>query len=208
VHPLRRAHCTPQQEACELTCARNGSLLQEKNPEVVSYLVDPPGSGLFHLVTKGVMFHPYVRARHYGLYAPDIACVLTGRPTLNRQDTMTVEPLSARSFYEGVGVNRQTENFTQVPHHSLAPSVVSRMGHGVCLIRERETQVERYDGAFQGSEQEGVAMAHHLLRHDGLFVGGSSALNCVGAVKLARKLGPGHTIGTHSLLGLAAGPSH
>jgi cysteine synthase A len=58
--------------------------------------------------------------------------------------------------------------------------------------------VERYDGAFQGSEQEGVAMAHHLLRHDGLFVGGSSALNCVGAVKLARKLGPGHTIGTHS----------
>ncbi|ELR21373.1 cysteine synthase 2, putative [Acanthamoeba castellanii str. Neff] len=98
---------------------------REKNPAVVSYLVDPPGSGLYHLVTKGVMFHP--------------------------QDTMTVEPLSARSFYEGVGVNRQTENFTQV---------------------------ERYDGAFQGSEQEGVAMAHHLLRHDGLFVGGSSALNC------------------------------
>jgi len=54
--------------------------------------------------------------------------------------------------------------------------------------------VECYDGAFQGSEHEGVAMAHHLLRHDGLFVGGSSALNCVGAVKLARKLGPGHTI--------------
>jgi hypothetical protein len=33
--------------------------LQEKNPAVVSYLVDPPGSGLYHLVTKGVMFHPY-----------------------------------------------------------------------------------------------------------------------------------------------------
>lgn len=81
---------------------------------------------------------------------------------------MTVEPLSARSFYEGIGVNRQTENFSQV---------------------------ERYDGAFRGSEQEGVEMAHYLLRHEGLFVGGSSALNCVGAVKLARKLGPGHTIG-------------
>lgn len=82
---------------------------------------------------------------------------------------MTIEPLSARSFYEGIGVNRQTENFNQV---------------------------ERYDGAFRGSEQEGVDMAHYLLQHEGLFVGGSSALNCVGAVKLARKLGPGHTIGT------------
>lgn len=38
--------------------------------------------------------------------------------------------------------------------------------------------------------------AAFLLRNDGLFVGSSAAMNCVGAVKLARKLGPGHTIGT------------
>lgn len=39
-------------------------------------------------------------------------------------------------------------------------------------------------------------MARHLLEHEGLFVGGSAALNCVGAVRAARQLGPGHTIVT------------
>jgi len=39
-------------------------------------------------------------------------------------------------------------------------------------------------------------MAHYLLRNEGIFVGGSSALNVVGAVQLAKKLGPGHTIVT------------
>ena len=41
-----------------------------------------------------------------------------------------------------------------------------------------------------------LLQATYLLRHDGLFVGSSAAMNCVGAVKLARKLGPGHTIVT------------
>ena len=36
----------------------------------------------------------------------------------------------------------------------------------------------------------------HLLQAEGLFVGGSAALNCVGAVRAARQLGPGHTIVT------------
>lgn len=45
-------------------------------------------------------------------------------------------------------------------------------------------------------DQEAVEMAQYLLRNDGLFVGSSAAMNCVGAVKVARKLGPGHTIVT------------
>lgn len=39
-------------------------------------------------------------------------------------------------------------------------------------------------------------MSRYLLRNDGLFVGSSAAVNCVGAVKAARKLGPGSTIVT------------
>ena len=34
-------------------------------------------------------------------------------------------------------------------------------------------------------------MAYYLLRNEGIFVGPSAALNVVGAVKLARKLGVG-----------------
>jgi cysteine synthase A len=34
------------------------------------------------------------------------------------------------------------------------------------------------------------------VRNEGLFLGSSAAMNCVGAVKAARKLGPGHTVVT------------
>ena len=40
------------------------------------------------------------------------------------------------------------------------------------------------------------AQAQYLLRNEGLFVGSSAAMNCVGAVKVARALGSGHTIVT------------
>ena len=39
-------------------------------------------------------------------------------------------------------------------------------------------------------------MVYWLLKKDGLFVGGTAGLNCVAAVKLARKLGPGKVIAT------------
>jgi cysteine synthase A len=35
-----------------------------------------------------------------------------------------------------------------------------------------------------------------LIMHEGLCLGGSSAINIAGAVRLARELGPGHTIVT------------
>lgn len=34
------------------------------------------------------------------------------------------------------------------------------------------------------------------MKNDGLFIGSSSAMNCVGAVRVAKALGPGHTIVT------------
>lgn len=39
-------------------------------------------------------------------------------------------------------------------------------------------------------------MSRYLLRQEGLFVGSSSAVNCVGAVKLAAQLPKGSTIVT------------
>ncbi|MBV8723070.1 MAG: cysteine synthase A, partial [Candidatus Eremiobacteraeota bacterium] len=40
------------------------------------------------------------------------------------------------------------------------------------------------------------AMAHWLLEHEGIFVGGSSGLNVVGAAKVARDLPTGSTVVT------------
>eukprot|EP01063_Lacrimia_lanifica_P039186 TRINITY_DN8544_c0_g1_i1.p1 TRINITY_DN8544_c0_g1~~TRINITY_DN8544_c0_g1_i1.p1 ORF type:complete len:409 (+),score=88.86 TRINITY_DN8544_c0_g1_i1:104-1330(+) len=52
------------------------------------------------------------------------------------------------------------------------------------------------DAALRGSDAEAYDMAKYLMRHDGIFLGPSGALNVVGAAKLARLLGPGHTIVT------------
>jgi cysteine synthase A len=39
-------------------------------------------------------------------------------------------------------------------------------------------------------------MVYRLLHEDGLFLGGSSGINVAAAVRLAKSLGPGHTIVT------------
>ena len=72
------------------------------------------------------------------------------------------------SITEGIGINRATANFNRA----------------------------RLDGAFQGTDQQVIEMSQYLLKHDGLFIGSSAALNVIGAIKLARKLGKGHTIAT------------
>lgn len=73
---------------------------------------------------------------------------------------------------EGIGCDRKTANFAFGLDHD-------------CI-----------DGAMLGTDKEAVDMAYHLLRHDGIFVGPSAALNMVGAYRLAKHLGPGHTVVT------------
>ena len=50
------------------------------------------------------------------------------------------------------------------------------------------------DSVMRIRDQEAVDMAYYLKDHEGLLVGPSAALNVVGAVKTAKKLGPGHTV--------------
>lgn len=111
---------------------------------VACYLADPPGSGLFNQVTRGVMFDP---------------AEAEGRRLRHPQDTIT----------EGVGINRVTTNWGACP---------------------------RLDGAFRVTDAEAVAMSRHLRAADGLWVGSSAAVNCVGALRCAQALGRGHVIVT------------
>ncbi|KAK9454627.1 tryptophan synthase beta subunit-like PLP-dependent enzyme [Dipodascopsis uninucleata] len=74
------------------------------------------------------------------------------------------------TLVEGIGLNRLTKNFDA----------------GYRLV----------DDAVKVTDEESLFMAKYLVANDGLFVGSSSAVNCVAAVKYARKLGPGHNIVT------------
>jgi cysteine synthase A len=52
------------------------------------------------------------------------------------------------------------------------------------------------DVAYQISDEEAVTIVFDLLEHEGLCLGGSSGINVAGAIRLAKDLGPGHTIVT------------
>src|ERR1700758_267878 len=72
------------------------------------------------------------------------------------------------SITEGIGQGRVTKNLEGVP----------------------------IDVAYQIPDEEAVPIIFDLLEHEGLCLGGSSGINIAGAVRLARELGPGHTIVT------------
>ncbi len=52
------------------------------------------------------------------------------------------------------------------------------------------------DEAYRVTDEEALHVVFDLLSEEGLCVGGSSGINVAGAIKLARTLGPGHTIVT------------
>ncbi len=52
------------------------------------------------------------------------------------------------------------------------------------------------DDPFQIPDAEALPIIFDLLRNEGLCLGGSSGINVAGAIRLAKQMGPGHTIVT------------
>ncbi len=52
------------------------------------------------------------------------------------------------------------------------------------------------DVAFQVPDEEAIPLCFQLLEEEGLCLGGSSGINVAGAIRLAKEMGPGHTIVT------------
>jgi cysteine synthase A len=72
------------------------------------------------------------------------------------------------SITEGIGQSRITKNLEHAP----------------------------IDVAYQIPDAEAVPIIFDLLEQEGLCMGGSTGINVAGAIRLARELGPGHTIVT------------
>ena len=72
------------------------------------------------------------------------------------------------SVTEGIGLGRVTKNIEGAP----------------------------VDDAYQIPDSEALPVLFSLLKDEGLCLGGSSAINVAGAIRLARELGPGHTVAT------------
>ena len=52
------------------------------------------------------------------------------------------------------------------------------------------------DDAFRILDEEALPIVFDLLKHEGLCMGGSTGINVGGAIRLAKQMGPGHTIVT------------
>ena len=52
------------------------------------------------------------------------------------------------------------------------------------------------DDAYEISDEEALPLIFDLLEHEGLCMGGSTGINVAGAIRMAREMGPGHTIVT------------
>jgi len=72
-------------------------------------------------------------------------------------------------------------------------SITEGIGQGRVTANLTDTIV---DQAFRVPDDEALTIVFDLLQHEGLCLGGSSGINVAGAIKLAREMGPGHTIVT------------
>jgi cysteine synthase A len=52
------------------------------------------------------------------------------------------------------------------------------------------------DDAYEISDEEALPLIFDLLEHEGLCMGGSTGINVAGAIRMAKEMGPGHTIVT------------
>ena len=52
------------------------------------------------------------------------------------------------------------------------------------------------DKPYLISDEEAVPTIFDLLEHEGLCMGGSTGINVAGAIRIAKDMGPGHTIVT------------
>src|SRR5688572_28944554 len=72
-------------------------------------------------------------------------------------------------------------------------SVTEGIGLGRVTGNVKDAQI---DDAYQIPDSEALPLIYDLLKNEGLCLGGSSAINIAGAIRLGKELGPGHTVVT------------
>jgi cysteine synthase A len=85
------------------------------------------------------------------------------------------------------------EWFTHGELKSEGTSISEGIGQGRITANLEGLKVDR---AYRISDAEMLEVIFDLALHEGMVMGGSTGINIVGAIRMARDLGPGHTIVT------------
>jgi cysteine synthase A len=76
---------------------------------------------------------------------------------------------------------------------SEGSSITEGIGQGRVT---KNVAMAKVDDAYQIPDAEALTVIFELARREGLILGGSSGINVAAAIRLARELGPGHTVVT------------
>jgi cysteine synthase A len=76
---------------------------------------------------------------------------------------------------------------------SHGSSITEGIGQGRVTANLKDAPI---DDAYEIPDEEALPIIFDLLEHEGLCLGGSSGINVAGAIRMAREMGPGHTIVT------------
>ena len=154
-----------------------GKQTQSKQPPRI-VLADPPGSSLYNKIKYGVAYtsqqsEQRLRRHRYDTLAEGIGL---DRITANFGLGCEEDYDSAFSFGERVDMlmndNISSDTTPVATHTSLQPTTPYK--HSKII-----------DDALSITDQQAIYMAHYLLRHEGLFVGSSTAMNIVAALTVA-----------------------
>jgi cysteine synthase A len=97
----------------------------------------------------------------------------------------------------GVADPRGAAMYELFAHGQAKVSEGGSITEGIGLARVTPIiETIKVDKAYLIPDEEAVPVIFDLLGHEGLCMGGSTGINVAGAIRLARDLGPGHTIVT------------
>ena len=165
--------------------------LAAKEPEGALWAnqFDNTANYAFHLTTTGPEIWTQTEGRIHGF----ICAVGTGGTLAG-----VGRALKARDHHVQIGLSDPTGSalYNHFAHGELKAeggSITEGIGNGRITRNFAEAVV---DHAFQVPDTESIPLVFRLLQEEGLLLGGSSGVNVAGAMRLARELGPGHTIVT------------
>jgi cysteine synthase len=102
-----------------------------------------------------------------------------------------------RDVVIGVADPKGAAMYNWFTHCEIKPTEGGSVTEGIGLGRVTPVIDDlKTDKAYLIPDEEAVPIIFELLEHEGLCLGGSSGINVAGAMRLARELGPGHTIVT------------
>src|SRR5215469_14972948 len=97
----------------------------------------------------------------------------------------------------GVADPRGAAMYNYFTHGEAKASEGNSVTEGISLGRVTPMIADIHvDKAYVIPDSEAIPYLFELLEHEGLCLGGSTAINVAGAVRLAREMGPGHVIVT------------